>query len=237
MPVVKQRKVWTRQPQIITGIDWSNPITQGLIGCWTPGLTLLNHVTKQFAPVSGPLNSAVSAEGVALEFESNRYVTAMRYQDLPGDYGLLSVFCVFYCKNPTASGDDKRIFGCHDSGKGFTMEVNSSGQAQFVFGSVNGWQFMRNDTAVKSGEVIVVVASRPAAGVQSYGVVNGRFIQSGNPAGYLASAKDVWMGNSQNYGGGWAGGGGILLAGVVARAYTEQECISLAANPWQIFRP
>ena len=52
--IAPQRRIWTRQPQHPTGIDWSNPITRGLVVAWVPSGVFSSQGRLNPTASSGP---------------------------------------------------------------------------------------------------------------------------------------------------------------------------------------
>ena len=238
MPVVKQRKDWTRQPQIITGVDWSNPITQGLLACWMPGISNHDLANRQF---DGTIGDAFKSEAVSQgkAFVPNpdgrlnclTAAQATEFTDAP-----LSFFAVAYTKNKEQS-PNQYVFGNHGSNKGFGFQFLTSGKMEIVHG-VNNDNWAYAQVTCQNNVPLTGVVSIPPGVNQSMFFVDGKKLtptRTGSNT-YAKSDKQIWIArHSNSYGNGL--NGGVLLAGIYSRALSEAEGLSLSANPWQIFRP
>lgn len=225
-------KILTQQPQGIVDIDWSNPLTRGLVFCQL-GDEPRDMCTGIYRTSgSGTPNKATNREG-----KLRSYATSADFYsgNLKADIATsLGMFCI---ANATTIGANA-AFVSHTSdlttGRGFSAFQASGTTLNFFSGN--------NDTAISANLTIVEVTSAGictlGGGVSSAGVCNAYFNgrQTVNSSGHaapqvgtglvkVASSRDVVALTTQTN-----------LTLMWDRLPSASEYAILHSNPWQIFK-
>ena len=242
MPVIKQRIQWTSQPQVPVRIDWSNPITRGLVFC--------HNAATPFEPVQGGLRNAlgggatesIGGKGKEIKFTGS---VSDRACSWPAAYSNM------------VSGATSATY----EGLFFFTEVSANPHFFGQWGSsFNQWLLQR------SGSGLIWVAAEDAAsnrrrwdagsGLFSAGwnhiIASWRggaektlFINGVDKTSALSVVNSTATSISTNavamqigaIDGGTDLSGGCPLARVWRRGLSLAEMKSLSDNPWQIFAP
>lgn len=233
---IPTRKIWTRQPQVFAGVDWSNPITRGLkllfpLNKGTPdGLVDLVSGAKLIATT--PPSEVVTTKGKARYINNSISVSLT----LPG--------------------------GAPDMTKPWTLfgivasAATSSTQFPVGFGFDNGTSLNRIGAGFNNN-FFKVVANAETPGVGSPYVANqlyavliesdgttiylwddGAFDYSVTPTGTKwKSSTNLTIGTDWNSALTGTLTGPVSTVARIDRRLSSNEKVSLLDNPWQLFRP
>jgi hypothetical protein len=254
-------KPWTSQPQGSVGINWSNPITKGLVFCAVPlGRTFIDLVTNTIGEASGTTNEVRTqnggfsrrSDGYAVA-SSNGSLDQVLWPESTTKRGATAVQegTLLSLGGVTLGGANYYIApmgGCIDTatGHGINLYLDHSG---FVgFGAI----LRSNSDATPIGaSAVEILGADPALKTHFYGF---SFTSNG--------ASGTWLGARQGFD--WTGGtvfgtgatgrrammftgyanasyptkrGFVLLQLIFDRKLTVAEYQSLYDNPWQLFAP
>ena len=247
MPNLLVPRPWTSQPQFATGINWANPITQGLTSANLPGVSRFDAVSGlQLSTASGTNTPSISTSGRVLQAtasQSSVYTTASPAQltasgsilwagDLyaipSGDGCLGGITYNSANSNPYVMLELKRsttasnygIYLAHSIG-GNSNNVSSANNAG---APGNGYCYVGTAT---SGQQILYAGKigTPAVGVSSTAY-----------SGALSSTSTsrIEIGDSLNARNPQSACAVMLMWN---RVLSPAEVASISTNPWQIFRP
>lgn len=240
--VVGLKNVWTQQPQVPVEIDWSNPITRGLVLAQNglhdimagSSVTLVNGKSTSVSQYG----VGVSSNSVGTSYAEVKSQARPNAQDITA-FVLTTVnlpnnewpFCIC-CKVAGSLGFN---FGLNnDAGLPYSFGIYRGGVAhQQSFSAANtliqGTTVALAGTATgtassgitlyKNGAKVAINASTDANGSSLYDSSDVSWSVGGGP-GYPRAAM-----------------GAIALSLVFDRALSDAEIKALSDNPWQIFRP
>lgn len=133
---------WSSKPPQGSQIDWSNPITRGLVGCW-----LMNegsgNIVKNIALNSNGINVGAfwtsSQKGVGLSFITDDYieVSASNSLNITGNISIISIAKM----NTLLSTDDNECFFGHYQNGGAYPGYSFSTTSQIALSNVRRLQF------------------------------------------------------------------------------------------------
>jgi hypothetical protein len=221
------------QPQGLQRIDWANPITRGLRVAWNAAAPLGNPagakpsvVTSTKTITSGGIGGAVTGVTSAVQIP---------VPSLPNSVSALVMYIT-----PTVSGPNQSLGFLTDSG--ITSNWNcgihpyATGRWQFSTRSNVGYNYTdANISSLQPNTIMVLSGSYTYGGTMrtySNGNATGTGAISGT-SGFFTSSNPVWV---IGYGDGDSSNDTVLLSMFWDRELTQQEHLSLAANPWQIFQ-
>lgn len=250
MAILRPR-IWTRQPQFAVGIDWSNPITQGL-HCE------LNY--DGYDAVSGNLPTGlvgtkkipIGTNGIARGFGATRgvgttdtYLSGVRANT--DKYSVLAVLASY----SFGGGGFGRVF---QKGNGFEYESalfqnNDSISLGFIHNGPGGIKQAGAVVIPSSGTPFVFVGVTNTAGGVGTNTVNGQFVSlyiNGILGTHASATVDhnalravttipYRVGNRSDLVRVWDGYIWLIL--MWGRELSPLEVKSVSANPWQIFAP
>lgn len=236
------RTPWTRQPPVPAQIDWSNPLTRGLVLVLDPG-TGLNLVTNKLFTRTGT-KQVVTRNGIVRGFGSTLGAGASDYIPTTTSTnaaagGAVSVAFSAFVNGISGNSLTGRIFN-NGSGVQDTIYANSS---------TGVFQYTRNNTTSNLANCTWsftagaphhhLVTQSGGVGVNAVVYVDGVAVTvtAGSATTANATASDTWnIGNRPT--------GDRNLDGWIGYFYvwhdrilTAAEAASLSANPWQIFAP
>lgn len=227
---------WTSQPQYPAGIDWTNPITRGLVYTGTP------DANPRLVAV-GVASRGVGSMGRALQVNgsSNYY-----WEPFSGliSAAEVTVFSLAYIASNSNSGTNEFFTGGNSGNANPFIALGNQG---------SGIGFRVRDTAGVDNTLSSASLFTPAIGTHAWAGVlsksasrlefwfDGSLNTSGTPN---ASTGAIALTNiaygtllRTSSGQGYANPVSIYCGYVWNRALTASELISISANPWQIFSP
>lgn len=234
------RVPWNVQPQVPVGIDWSNPITQGLLSCFLPVGSGFYDAAKVIPNlISGSAASpSVGIKGRNLDFNATGYLqvadsTNPAY-NLSGELTLLALV-----SPDNASGG---TYGQYPLGSGNTGATASQGALRIKskVGAAFGSYIVDGATTLVSGGTYLCGFRRSG----SSGAWGGDILLDGKSDGTISTASDPSA--QQVFSIGSCGGtssyglpfdGKIYAALVWKRAISLNEFKNFYDNPWQICQP
>lgn len=219
----------SRQPQYLAPIDWSNPITRGLISVidGRSNRDLLGNAP----PTANTASSSYGGNGKAIEYGSGTYetfalnrskiVNAVSYVTLT-DYTPPGTPNSFLFGDVQASGTGYNS-GLYSNGSVFSFFVKTGGAGTAASGTTSSGFAIAN---------LLHGGSYDGANIRVYvqGKLEGTAAKTGNvDAGAFSLNINRWNTASLH-------GGKFYLGLVWNRSLTADEHASLRANPWQIFQ-
>lgn len=233
-------QVWTRQPQIATGVNWANPITQGLAALFD-ARNAREVISGAFASNRSSLVSA-GRLGVGGDFSGT---ANQQYAHQPQFAVLGDITIVILCDIRTASGYTnfiaKQGTTITDAPYEFRGGGGSSADSQMLLLRANASTFSVSDvgsdhyTPPFSG--VLAVSAPGVASAAATGWVNGRQSWVGGTSLLVPTDNGaaVWIG--RRYDGATQLDGRIYYVALFKRVLSATEHASIAANPWQLFTP
>jgi hypothetical protein len=214
-------RVWSKQPDYVAGIDWSNTLTLGLRAAVVSSLGNTNIVTGRALEVDGPLPLTTSdIFGRAYKYSASQ---TLRTEEVT----VTGAFTTIALAIPGRT-DNQAVIGTAGT-NAWTLWCSISGKIQIYDGV--GY--------IDSG--ISVVPGKPyAMGVSVSGTTVTLCI-NGQVSVHTAAASPSYT-SKQNIGS-RNGAGDYAFLGDIAgflffnRALNAKQLADLTANPWQIFEP
>lgn len=237
--------VWTQQPQSPVEIDWSNPITQGLVNAANinGGSPAYNLVLGKPAPTGGTLTPSAFAMGYGKKFASAAIQFPLSVYT--GAETMLSV-----CRPTTVDANLRAIMHRRNT---TTIGVAQAGATMWLLAYDNAiglqliaWQssgatcvaINSGSANVASNETLVAVGVVPGNGLTAALYKNGNLVNSATQSAALMNTVvttevgGMHANNTSRY---FAGDQSLALHW--NRALSDAEIRSISANPWQIFKP
>ena len=222
------RPVRTSQPQGPARIDWSNPITRGLVAATIGGNVVQGNAVSHQSP-------RLFREGTAFDCTGSEFIDFGSVFNNTNPASLVALF------NPDAIapaiGQEADILSCGDR---LTLRINSTGgvagQILFYLFDGNNWY------GVHSGVQVVPGNTCFAAGVHS-GNKNAVFLKQAGVFSTASASSPQRAATTQPLRVGLSAetarslNGGVLFTAAFNRALSDAEIKSLSDNPWQIFAP
>jgi hypothetical protein len=210
----------TSQPQLQAGIDWGNPLANGLISFWTPAGLI--KTTSASAPSGGARVGGIYGAGVLLNGTSESLALGAGALSAPTGTRIALI------KVGSASGT-RNISAMGTGGTGFRLNGTSIEIVNTLVASIHA-----ATSAVSSGEVCSVAIGYTAFNTAIY--KNGKVLsaQTTNTTPSLASTADYigQTGASSQY------FDGVIYAHLsFNRKLRDAEIKALSDNPWQILQP
>jgi hypothetical protein len=227
MPSVSQRTVRTTQPQTAVGIDWSNPITRGLVACLDANRrVLINGSETRPLTLTNPVRRASQQEYGSTTYQG----TMQAIKAPPAASSNVTMLSLFIPSTEVA----ERTYG--------QLGQTASGN-MFSVASGDGTTAGVVRFKIYLGSTRIIGASQANAGVPNLAIA--RHINGQSQNLWLNGVKDTsggtFTGNSVGFGfygyNTSSGTGASILNAVWNRALTDAEIKSLSENPWQIFAP
>lgn len=228
---------WTQQPQQPVGIDWSNPITRGLVSCVDgSGVEI---VTGSSLSVVGSVSSSVTSAGRAKSSAGSGCLSLSTRNLASPTNTAFSIVGTIYINNLSQTNNY------------ISQTIETDGvfkQAAVIFGYVSGkieyYASNYTGTNPRTGSQITISDTKPHTFCYSYngsrwaGYLDGvkvfettrTFsvnILSSNVNGYLLGSEV--LADSLD--------GGCIQYSTFTRGLSDAEARSLTLNPWQIFKP
>jgi hypothetical protein len=218
------RRVWTQQPQVAVGVDWSNPLTNGLILLYNPATNYEAASSVVGSLVTAPLFGIGSA-GRYSASNGAGYV-ALNNTKFPSNAGR-SFFSVF---SVGASAFNASRIAEGNSTNFQTYEVYRSGS--------NLLSNLNNVTQVTLGTITpIMTLSGVLGGSVSSFILNGKTRVTSNWTAPSWSSPHHLYVNAAMSGSVSSAGGFQYLVALWSRSLSNAECLALNANPWQLFDP
>lgn len=250
--------VMTRQPQSDPKIDWTNPITRGLIIAWVPtsadtvfnavtGAVIGNWTTNSGEP-STPVVMGTGAAGRAI-VSTHDYITPTSACPNVADATTGVSFLVYAQHSAYADGSSRYYFtrGQDGSGTGWSLGISAVGTTKLwsvaavtTSPSTAGYTATQPDTFTIDRPYVVAGRYRESADVTLF--IDGKKSATTTGVGKTlrSSTRGFYWGVGITSGsdtGLTAGAfGKYYLSLVWNRALSDQEHISIGANPWQVFQ-
>lgn len=226
---------WARQPQQAVGIDWSNPITRGLVDVidmtGKPRSVILGTPATTFG--TAPSYSAATAKGLAVDTRSafggvyfsrsdGKYATAAQTHIAVAEFTAASAYYAGYFATATSDG----------ATNSFSLQSTGGGSDALVY---PGGTFATGAESALFNTGINVVGLSGSGTFNLY--KNGKLVSSGSstPASQSTSRLVVFGERSANSG--YATKGRSVLHLFYNRHLSATEHAIIAENPWQIFKP
>ena len=239
MSMIRQSTPWTRQPQTPVGIDWSNPITRGLVGAWYPGAGLVN-VVDQKRLTSNLVAYSVSPSGTVADFTVNH--GSGPYIQFGFDLAGAGTVYALVSRDTSASGT-----GVDAVAELFTNRT--AGQANF-------WELNLGNAFGAAPDVDKPRFSNDTSGIGTI-YLNGAALSGNNPATTALNNKQFYSVAGVASSGFNASGAGVILVGaanisvgtnfqlngrvalslIFNTAKSARDIAAISANPWRLFAP
>lgn len=229
MPLIPIQIPWTTKPPLGTPIDWSNPLTQGLVGAWAfnegGGAKVLNNVNQELALFDHSGVMSWSPEGMGI----------VGYTGL--DFGLAingPLTWGFTCNvdnirniNLNNVTEEGSAIVLDNGGQKILMKV-ASGYSSYVY-----WYFPQYAV----GKTYSFLFTSPGPGSNASDIrcyVDGLLLPIWISGGTVPAAGSIGMGASGIY---YTEGRKTNSLFALDRILSLSEIQSLSANPWQIYQP
>lgn len=214
-----RRVPWTRQPPYPVGIDWSNPITRGLVIC-NKGADLFDYAngSQVSANVTFPSKS-IKSGGASWKFSGAQCLKSKTIS-INGEYTYLAIAI-------PSSVSTQAVIG---------WTATSANSLWIPNGTIclhDGSVYVGTGVNPVVGTSYVIVAKQ--RGINSTIFVNGK-ITKANSGVNPVFTNYINLG-AREHSGGWAFSGDLLLGCVWNRELSDAESATLTKNPWQIFEP
>ena len=239
MAIIEYRKKRTRQPQEAVGVDWDNPITNGLSFLWS-ATQPTNDVTRGFGP-SGfwttpslivPALGGLAARNAATastRFDATKYAASTTYT-------LLAVIL-----DDDGRGVTRNFFDSDDlaSARIFQFRCTTGNVVEFIAFNTAGGNtsgFVSSTTTSSTTPQVVVARIGLAGEVKlNVGASVNTMTLGGTPRTNAIAGSRYSIGS--NAGNTNPFPGTVYLTAAFTRALSDAEVASLQANPWQLFAP
>lgn len=224
--IVPSRRVWTRQPQGVSEIDWSNPLARGLDYLIVGG--------QRYEIARGKPQTAYALTGPGPNGLSSRGFAPYRADADNQDVSIIAQLDI----RAVAAGYGAVLWGyfvnaSNCSQFGFATNASSSSIIWLNRANAVGGAVIENAT-YPYRPVLALVGSL-AAGSVAKGYKNGRLI---NAAVARVGTGEFAKNSARSFealGGGTATQG-VTFAAKFSRQLQDGEVLALSENPWQIFR-
>lgn len=229
-PVLPYRRKRLQQPQGMSSIDWSNPITRGLVYAIKPDGTprsngAVSPIRSAFLSSNGSDLIQITSAGVGFSSSGYNELSHSLSQVAVTASANLTQICVF-----TASNSSNSQFSL--------ANLSSAGGATNGFFIGNGSSFcLKADTVPSAGAISSSALSVGKVYVGAYTSKVGRqeLFLNGFSQGTTASATTHSQALNRFVSG--ANRNPIALFASFSRVLSDAEIKALSDNPWQIFAP
>lgn len=224
---------WTSQPKYPVGIDWGNPLTNGLVFAHNHAQGVVDAVKG----VSGTIGAGYGLEASMYGLGGNKTTTAgithtRRFSAYSDNVSLLSVFAVTSLFNNTSTAYYLR-----------PTTVSGSGirHAPFTGGAtIEAIAYAYPDYTTSNTLSTTISANNHYALVQTFArnsshalYSNGELAASSAGFNYAYSFNSATIAQCTSD----TRSGIQLLSAIWLRTLTRGEVIAISRNPWQIFKP
>jgi len=247
MAFITRKITRTSQPQELVGIDWSNPLTAGLVFATDEPSRLRDSVSGVFPSATvGGIGSAVTNYGKAIDFSSDVF----SYGNVDLLAGVTNAtFQIIEIPNSTAQAAgivNKRLahnnnnsysIGYNYVSNQFTVEIGSSLGTQ----SIIAYGFNLASFSTSGNSIVTTINGTAAAGQKVKLWNNGISVATvatlfdSAIGGFFYGTTPLELGRVNN--GTYYYAGKVVLVRIWNRDISESEAKSLSDNPWQIFEP
>ena len=228
---------WTRQPQVVVGIDWSKSVTKGLVHCY------LNN--REVVKAVNPVNGSAITRGPS-------WITCSGTQNLAlgANIGALdqsiaanSAWTKICLVKPSSLAVRNTPIGVYGGGVsiGIGMGYTTSSKVFVYPGNATGYTTEYFDGYWVAGEWITAGASFDNAAatktkIYKNGVSVGA-VTTNSPGAVYGSFTTISIGYGygSNTLSGWIGD--VQFIGIWNRMLSDVEHATVAQNPWQLFAP
>jgi hypothetical protein len=235
------KKRWRSQPQFAAQIDWGNPITQGLIGCYMgsgadPARNLALP-SNRFTPSGSGAAITQTQSGIGYTLDGASYLQDQNFPEVVVETGRTMLALVNPASLPASNANVITWTSINDVLNIEQLSITSTGVVRA--------ETYRNGSAgpaVTSGTVTLnkwqmIGAIMSAGDLSRSACLETEISTFANPSvALLWPANWLTMGYAP-----WAGvdyfTGGIALALVWGRGIADTEYLSIVKNPWQVFAP
>jgi hypothetical protein len=222
---------WTEQPQSICEINWSNPITRGLIDWGTP--TDPNGVVGINSPTIVPKRNGMAHKGNGSSSYFSKSVTPL---PITTEVTLLALV------HGASGAADSRIYAIGSSASPtpfISLQANASVAANAGFFSrlVGGTAINSSVVAFEDAAPHLLIGTAWATGNELWvdGVSVGSNANTTSAGG--ATMDRIAVGALLRTSAGSYNASGVLLRAAWNRSLTTSEIITITQNPWQLFVP
>ena len=237
------------QPQEAVGVDWENPIAAQCQGVFVPSASgMVGYLPSGIVfPTSDTGTYRIGQSGISRDYsgtQRSRFAFRPEYSlasamtlvllfdlDVLSNYGGL----VSFEQTDSTKGWELRL-GVGTSDSRISMERNNTTSKQYVA--------LASGNAIAAGSRDAFLAvTYPSADIDSgptfyiNGVSFEALVGAGSGTGPQTTATSANLEFSARADGATRLDGAITFAALFARALSEDELLSLRANPWQLFAP
>jgi hypothetical protein len=224
---------WLQQPQEVVGVNWENPLTQGLRVCWNAATPQINAAGLPPSVVTG--TPVVTQSGLALLVTGTTASVQLPIASFPNSSTMFTLavpnsVSSFNALGFLNSGGNTSLFDrglLGTSGGVWQIETQSNAGYAYPNGGGSG--------SMAAGK-LVSIASSMTFGSTASQYTNGILAATGATTGTGSSqtVSPTWV---VGYGDGVGSNANVLLSLFWDRELSATEHISLALNPWQLFAP
>lgn len=224
MGLIRVRQPWTQQPQVAVGIDWGNPLTNGLVESILPAQRR-SSVRGIIPTSSGTMTVSPGLKGIGLKTSANDG-SKDAYAGAWSQLLEMTMLALFRLDGKDSVG---RICGTYVGGtSGYALSTNATNSRCFYYGSV---PISLSGAALTTGEKCWLMrCDGSTVDLFEQGV------KTASASGTLiVGTGDFCIGadNSSNS----CARANRYLSAVWNRALYDHEIASISANPWQLFAP
>ena len=225
--VLGVKSVRTQQPQQAVGIDWSNPITRGLVVSFSTPSGLLDSVSNKSASIDSGFSYGANRLGQAYRFNGvTDGITFSRSHS--------GAYSIFALAHPDGTSGTRNICSIGD-GTSYAAQLRQDGSQWSFYHHSSTDKLASEASGVTAGSVSAIVATWD-------GVSTIRLYRDGLQRGINATANSLrtvsrFNIGQDNFGAKQAWLGGINIVVFWNRALSDAEIRSISAKPWQIFLP
>jgi len=247
MAFITRKITRTSQPQELVGIDWSNPLTAGLVFATDEPSRLRDSVSGVFPSATvGGIGSAVTKYGKAIDFSSDVFsygnvdllagVTNATFQIIEIPNSTEQVAGIVN-KRLAHNNQNSYSIGYNYVSNQFTVEIGSSLGTQPII----AYGFNLASFSTSGNSIVTTINGTAAAGEKVKLWNNGISVAivsvplDSAISGFFYGTAPLELGRVNS--GALYYGGKLVLARIWNRNISESEAKSLSDNPWQIFEP
>lgn len=234
---------WTRQPHGAVGVDWGNPITQGLVFAFDGQES--DAVQRRVVDITNNAGRGVGEKGKHRTYGGNPVDTQISFKAINPPTQYATVLSLAYCTSSTATSSLCALPSETTSNVRVLMDISGTESNDPVRVILqNGASIGIAYLAQPSGEYLnkwVLFGGGVVSGTDNRIYINGVRKTPSSTAGTSGIAFgaitrfDVGVVNSGSPQNGFVGN--IALSACWDRLLTDAEHASLYINPWQLFAP
>lgn len=236
MPFIVTRVPRTRQPQTPVGVDWTNPLTRGLLFLGVPRGSRIADISRYGRGVSST-GAGASFANPDLLFSGSQSSGAVSYGDVDWFAGLPVITVGAVCRVTTPGTYNLVAKWGSASQHEFLLQTTSTGHTLAVLDGSNFGVW--TSTHAQPVGVPMALAGAWRGGANAYVACNGS-VQSltdtaPNPSGPINNGTTIFQFGIAEDGSPF--NGRLSLVPIWGRALTIVELVSWTNNPWQLFAP